>query len=75
MIFLLWVMAAIFALGVLMLVRNELVHSIRHRRIDYVFRADPKYHERLRQFQRMSYVSMLYDLRKWTYTQFYGADE
>lgn len=29
----------------------------------------------LRQLQSVSYDAMLYDLRKWTYNQFYGAEE
>lgn len=73
--FLLWVGAAIVALCVLMLIRNELVYRIRCRRIDWAFQVAPKYHERVRQFQSVSYEAMLYDLRKWTYNQFYGAEE
>lgn len=63
----------LLALCALMLVRNELTFRVRMRAIDLIHEIEP--HEAWRtahqKFMSVTYESMMYDLRKWTFKQFY----
>ena len=75
---------------VLLLVRNHLVFSIRRRRLNKIHETNLKSIDRLSEAQlrdapdliekryadmeSLSYEAMLFDLRRWTYKQFYPEE-
>jgi hypothetical protein len=71
----------VLAICALVLVRNKLVYSITRRRLDEIHRenhaainAGTFTDAMLARYDEMpSHDSMLFDLRKWTYRQFYQA--
>ncbi len=63
------------AFSMILFVRNRIVYDARMRRMKYVFSSAPEWKTRIKQFDSLSYERMLFDLRKWTYKQFYGDDE
>lgn len=67
----------LMALAVLFLVRNEVVHKHRLRRIDECHannarRIDNRKEPLKYDHERNAYVADVLDLRKWTYSDFYG---
>lgn len=76
------VVIAIVAVAAILLVRNELVYTFRLRRIAVCGEAAIKainegkeWRQYWRSFDALTYDSMLFDFRKWTYNQFYGDIE
>ena len=71
-------------LGVLLLLRNRLVSAVRMKRLEAIARRanqliaqrlDRSWMQLYSDFQAgPSYMSMVFDLRKWTYRDFYPED-
>jgi hypothetical protein len=75
--------SAVIAISIFMLLRNKLVFKAQMRRIEEISAAskrDIARHEygrldqRWADFRATTYDAMLFDLRRWTYRQFYPED-
>lgn len=76
------IVAAAVVAEILLFIRNELVYTFRQRRLDWCDEASRKaigerkeWRQYYRSFDALTYESMLFDFRKWTYNQFYGDIE